>query len=194
VSGLAQFGAFVDIGVGRDGLVHISQLSENRVGKVEDVVKVGDPVSVRVLEVDSQSKRISLTMRLNDPPEPQEKQEPINTPLPRTGPASAPRFATVPAQRDDRRDAGRRRSGGRGSKPTGSSPQTLEVHTSEEPMDEEFEGNATLEDLLSKFGSSNRKDRRRRYDEETEDEEDRFAQRQRQRDAIRRTLQISDEE
>ena len=40
ISGIAPFGAFVDIGVGRDGLVHISELSENRVGKVEDVVKV----------------------------------------------------------------------------------------------------------------------------------------------------------
>jgi ribosomal protein S1 len=68
VSGLAPFGAFVDIGVGRDGLVHISELSEQRVGKVEDAVKPGDKVQVRVLEVDPQSKRISLTMRLEDRP------------------------------------------------------------------------------------------------------------------------------
>ncbi|NTU83656.1 MAG: S1 RNA-binding domain-containing protein, partial [Chloroflexales bacterium] len=67
VSGIAPFGAFVDIGVGRDGLVHISALSTSRVNKVEDVVKVGDRVQVKVIEVDQQSKRISLTMRLEDP-------------------------------------------------------------------------------------------------------------------------------
>src|SRR5262249_2416164 len=79
VSGLAPFGAFVDIGVGRDGLVHISELSENRVGKVEDAVKPGDKVRVRVLEVDPQSKRISLSMRLEDRPrEPVEEVSPAN--------------------------------------------------------------------------------------------------------------------
>ncbi|PJF45474.1 MAG: RNA-binding protein, partial [Candidatus Thermofonsia Clade 3 bacterium] len=60
------FGAFVDIGVGRDGLVHISALAPHRVAKVEDVVKVGDKVKVKVLGVDPQSKRISLTMRLEE--------------------------------------------------------------------------------------------------------------------------------
>ena len=55
ISGLAPFGAFVDIGVGRDGLVHISELSNTHVARVEDVVKVGDKVQVRVLDVDPQS-------------------------------------------------------------------------------------------------------------------------------------------
>ncbi|HEX9439757.1 MAG TPA: S1 RNA-binding domain-containing protein, partial [Roseiflexaceae bacterium] len=68
ISGLAPFGAFVDVGVGRDGLVHISELAEGRIEKVEDAVQVGDTVKVRVLEVDSQSKRISLSMRLEDRP------------------------------------------------------------------------------------------------------------------------------
>ena len=68
VSGLAPFGAFVDIGVGRDGLVHISELTEGRIEKVEDAVKVGDKVTVRVLEIDPGSKRISLTLRLEDRP------------------------------------------------------------------------------------------------------------------------------
>ncbi|HYF62955.1 MAG TPA: S1 RNA-binding domain-containing protein, partial [Herpetosiphonaceae bacterium] len=67
VSGIAPFGAFVDLGVGRDGLVHISELAEGRIGKVEDVVNVGDPVKVRVIEVDPSSKRISLSMRLEVP-------------------------------------------------------------------------------------------------------------------------------
>ncbi|MFB0545672.1 MAG: S1 RNA-binding domain-containing protein [Anaerolineae bacterium] len=57
------FGAFVDIGVRRDGLVHISELAPWRVDRVEDVVSVGDHVRVKVLEVDHQRKRISLSMK-----------------------------------------------------------------------------------------------------------------------------------
>jgi predicted RNA-binding protein with RPS1 domain len=56
------FGAFVDVGVGRDGLVHISALSKKPVNKVEDVVKEGDEVTVWVRRVDSQAGRIDLTM------------------------------------------------------------------------------------------------------------------------------------
>lgn len=56
------YGAFVDIGVGRDGLVHISRMAPNRVRKVSDVVKVGDKVSVWVQSVDPETGRIALTM------------------------------------------------------------------------------------------------------------------------------------
>jgi ribosomal protein S1 len=56
------FGAFVDIGVGRDGLVHISAMSRQPVNRVEDVVKEGDDVTVWVRRVDSQAGRIDLTM------------------------------------------------------------------------------------------------------------------------------------
>jgi ribosomal protein S1 len=56
------FGAFVDVGVGRDGLVHISALSKRPVNKVEDVVKEGDEVTVWVRRVDTQAGRIDLTM------------------------------------------------------------------------------------------------------------------------------------
>lgn len=56
------FGAFVDVGVGRDGLVHISALSKKPVNKVEDVVKEGDDVTVWVRRVDTQAGRIDLTM------------------------------------------------------------------------------------------------------------------------------------
>jgi small subunit ribosomal protein S1 len=61
------FGAFVDIGVGQDGLVHISQLQEGRVNRVVDVVSEGDEVTVWVQKVDPQQGRISLTMI--EPPE-----------------------------------------------------------------------------------------------------------------------------
>lgn len=56
------FGAFVDVGVGRDGLVHISSLGPKRVNKVEDVVKEGDTVTVWVRRVDSKAGRIDLSM------------------------------------------------------------------------------------------------------------------------------------
>ncbi len=56
------FGAFIDVGVGRDGLVHISALSKKPVNKVEDVVKEGDDVTVWVRRVDLQAGRIDLTM------------------------------------------------------------------------------------------------------------------------------------
>ena len=63
VRNVIDFGAFVDIGVHQDGLVHISQISDRFVKHPSDVVKVGDVVKVRVLNVDVPKKRISLTMR-----------------------------------------------------------------------------------------------------------------------------------
>src|SRR5690554_3051513 len=66
VTNVANFGAFVDIGVHQDGLVHISALSESFVKDPRDVVRVGQTVQVKVLEVDVARKRIGLTMRLND--------------------------------------------------------------------------------------------------------------------------------
>ena len=66
VTNVANFGAFVDIGVHQDGLVHISALAEKFVSDPRDVVRVGQMVKVRVQEVDIPRKRIALTMRLND--------------------------------------------------------------------------------------------------------------------------------
>jgi uncharacterized protein len=66
VTNVANFGAFVDIGVHQDGLVHISALAEKFVSDPRDVVRVGQTVKVRVQEVDVPRKRIALTMRLND--------------------------------------------------------------------------------------------------------------------------------
>ncbi|KAA3653720.1 MAG: RNA-binding transcriptional accessory protein [Proteobacteria bacterium] len=68
VTNVTNFGAFVDIGVHQDGLVHISALSERFVKDPRTVVKAGDVVPVKVLEVDLQRKRIALTMRLSDTP------------------------------------------------------------------------------------------------------------------------------
>jgi uncharacterized protein len=69
VTNVAAFGAFVDIGVHQDGLVHVSALSNTFVKDPRDVVKSGDVVKVRVVDVDEARKRISLTMRLEDKPD-----------------------------------------------------------------------------------------------------------------------------
>lgn len=86
VTNVAAFGAFVDIGVHQDGLVHISALSNTYVKDPHTVVKAGQVVKVKVLEVDEKRKRIALTMRLTD---------------------SAPQPGASPQQRGDRDDAKR---------------------------------------------------------------------------------------
>jgi uncharacterized protein len=83
VTNVAAFGAFVDIGVHQDGLVHISALSNTFVKDPHTVVKAGQVVKVKVLEVDEKRKRIALTMRLTD---------------------SAPQAGSKPEQRPDRND------------------------------------------------------------------------------------------
>nr|WP_315204510.1 Tex family protein [uncultured Albidiferax sp.] len=68
VSNVAAFGAFVDLGVHQDGLVHVSQLSHKFTTDAREVVKTGDIVKVRVVEVDVARKRIALSMKLGDAP------------------------------------------------------------------------------------------------------------------------------
>jgi len=65
VSNVAAFGAFVDLGVHQDGLIHVSQLSNRFVTDAREVVKTGDVVKVKVLEVDLNRQRISLSMKLD---------------------------------------------------------------------------------------------------------------------------------
>jgi len=80
VTNVANFGAFVDIGVHQDGLVHISALSNQFIKDPRTVVKAGQIVTVKVLEVDVPRKRISLTMRLEDKPSPsKDLSSPSNT-------------------------------------------------------------------------------------------------------------------
>ena len=66
VSNVAAFGAFVDIGVHQDGLVHISQMSRGYVANPHDIVRSGDIVRVRVVEVDAARRRISLSLLVED--------------------------------------------------------------------------------------------------------------------------------
>jgi len=81
VTNVTNFGAFVDVGVHQDGLVHISMLSNKFVKDPHEIVKAGEVVKVKVLEVDEKRKRIALTMRLEDQaarrePGAQQKREP----------------------------------------------------------------------------------------------------------------------
>tara|TARA_R110001583_G_scaffold12410_1_gene55133 strand:- start:165 stop:2576 length:2412 start_codon:yes stop_codon:yes gene_type:complete len=66
ISNVANFGAFVDIGVHQDGLVHISAITDKFISDPREIIKAGDIVKVKVVEVDAARKRISLTMRLDD--------------------------------------------------------------------------------------------------------------------------------
>ncbi|WP_154180480.1 Tex family protein [Vibrio furnissii] len=101
VSNVANFGAFVDIGVHQDGLVHISALTDRFVSDPRDVVKAGDIVKVKVMEVDVQRKRIALSMRLND--EPGQESRPARS--------SQPRQERAPRRRDEPTNAGGAMSG-----------------------------------------------------------------------------------
>jgi len=97
VSNVANFGAFVDIGVHQDGLVHVSALSDRYVKDPRDVVRVGQTVRVRVLEVDVARKRIALSMRKDEPAAARgpraEAPAPGGRPGPRGGRAERPAAA-----------------------------------------------------------------------------------------------------
>lgn len=102
ITNVTNFGAFVDIGVHQDGLVHISALSNTFIKDPREVVKAGDIVRVKVMEVDAQRKRIALTMRLDDVPE--EKTATSGEKAPRkarqyqnTQPAATPKSGTMAA-------------------------------------------------------------------------------------------------
>jgi len=107
VTNVANFGAFVDIGVHQDGLVHVSALADRFVKDPREVVKPGDIVKVKVLEVDLKRKRISLTLRLSDesvrkpaaqadrPLTPRDRQQ--MTAKPKPSPAAAPDNALAAA-------------------------------------------------------------------------------------------------
>lgn len=110
VTNVTNFGAFVDIGVHQDGLVHISALSHKFVDDPRKVVNPGDHVTVKVLKVDSVKNQISLTMKMDDAPE-----------------ASAPRGERRPEQRSEQkggyRPGGPRMPPGHGSGGGASRPQ-----------------------------------------------------------------------
>lgn len=110
VTNVAAFGAFVDVGVHQDGLVHVSALANRFVSDPREVVKSGQVVRVKVLEADPERKRISLTLRLDDDPAPSGGRDASGGPRPSGGrdasggrPGSgAPRLATGASGAGDR--------------------------------------------------------------------------------------------
>ena len=98
VTNVTNFGAFVDIGVHQDGLVHISQLADKFVKDPREVVSAGDRVSVRVLEVKLDKKQIALTMKSRSGSEPRRAARRRAAPVGRRPPAAArSRLATAAA-------------------------------------------------------------------------------------------------
>jgi len=104
VSNVAQFGAFVDLGVHQDGLVHVSQLANRFVADAREIVKTGDIVKVRVVEVDLARKRIALTMKLDAKPAPKadggfkpaaRSERVVQAAAPQAGSAMAEAFAKL---------------------------------------------------------------------------------------------------
>ncbi|MEZ5964937.1 MAG: Tex family protein [Planctomycetota bacterium] len=100
VTNVAQFGAFVDIGVHQDGLVHVSCLSRDYVSDPRTVVKAGQVVRVKVLSVDVQRQRIGLSMRLDDAPGQQGRGGRPRSEAAESG-GRGPRPAPPPPRRDD---------------------------------------------------------------------------------------------
>ena len=95
VSNVAAFGAFVDIGVHQDGLVHVSELSDRFVKDPREIVKVGQVVKVRVLDVDVPRNRISLTMKTQSRAEGQSKKARVQSSAPKEFSAMAQAFAKL---------------------------------------------------------------------------------------------------
>jgi uncharacterized protein len=111
VTNVAAFGAFVDVGVHSDGLVHVSAMSSSFVRDPREVVKPGDVVRVKVLGVDLARKRVSLTLRLDDEPGGGERRQPARQERRDRG---RPRRDARRRQPDrDRREPGRERGPGR---------------------------------------------------------------------------------
>jgi protein Tex len=119
VTNVAAFGAFVDVGVHQDGLVHVSAMSKTFVKDPREVVKPGDVVKVKVMEVDAARQRISLTLRLDDEVGPR---------APRTdepGPGQRGPGRRSEGQRGQgRQGEGSRGEGQRGQNPRGSGPRS----------------------------------------------------------------------
>jgi uncharacterized protein len=133
VTNVTNFGAFVDIGVHQDGLVHISMMSHKFIKDPRELVKAGDVVKVKVLEVDLQRRRIALTMKLDE--------------APARGRPDAPRGGSRP-------DGGRSGMPG-GSRPDGYRPgggpsRDFQRGAAKPPRDREPEGNGVMAEALAR--------------------------------------------
>lgn len=103
VTNVANFGAFVDIGVHQDGLVHISALADRFVKDPREVVKVGQVVKVKVLEVDLKRQRIALTLRLSEPATDTSNRQAASTQRPTSGQGQKAPQPNPPARRESQK-------------------------------------------------------------------------------------------
>ncbi len=153
VTNVAAFGAFVDVGVHQDGLVHVSAMSKQFVSEPSEVVKAGDVVRVKVMEIDEARKRISLTLRLDDEPgagkarpERGGERRAGGRPEPKGG---GPRGGGKPAPRgDDKRGGDKRGGDNRGAdKRGGGRPQRENAGSGGGGL-----GNSAMADALRRAG------------------------------------------
>ncbi|MDO9438810.1 Tex family protein [Hydrogenophaga sp.] len=112
VSNVAQFGAFIDLGVHQDGLVHVSQLAHKFVNDAREIVKTGEIVKVKVMEVDVARKRIGLSMKLGDAPS-------------RSGAGGGPRDNRFEPARGGPAQRGGRPGGGYTAPPAAAAPSAM---------------------------------------------------------------------
>jgi transcriptional accessory protein Tex/SPT6 len=174
VSGHSDFGVFVNIGVGRDGLVHNSEIPGD--AKPE----IGSAFKVRVLNVNAATNRISLSGYLDASERPATSERP-DRPARADRPARSER-ADRPARSERTNDGGRRERKNDNRQP--------EIYTTTSYQDETFEGDASLDDLLARFGGAKRdRGASRASDDASNDLRSALP-----RDVIRRTLNISDDE
>ena len=104
---LVDFGAFVDIGAQTDGLLHVSQLGQGRVGHPSDVLKVGEEIQVRILEVDADRRRISLSLRRDAPTQAPQREAPQREASRREAPRREAPRREAPRREASRREAPR---------------------------------------------------------------------------------------
>ncbi|MGP6172895.1 Tex family protein [Corynebacterium sp. A21] len=120
VTNVAAFGAFVDVGVHQDGLVHVSAMAEKFIADPHEVVRSGQVVKVKVMEVDAERKRIGLTLRLSDEPgAPAPKKQPRND-----APKKQPQQRVQPGSAG-RKSAGQKAGGQRGRQAGGDNSGSL---------------------------------------------------------------------
>ncbi len=165
VSNVTNFGAFVDVGIKRDGLVHLSELSHRRVADPRERVKVGDVVRVKVIEVDSERGRASFSMKALEPPpaaaprpprpardtrdtrDSRESKQRPSRPAPGGGRPSAPDQRRSGARRDERPPK-------HASPPPTPAKQPPRSDRAPKKPDPTKDKHYTVEDLLKRFKSS----------------------------------------
>ncbi|GAA2132107.1 Tex family protein [Arthrobacter humicola] len=149
VTNVAAFGAFVDVGVHQDGLVHVSALANRFVSDPREVVKSGQVVRVKVLEADPERKRISLTLRLDDEPAASGGSSPSSRGRAGNGPGTPKPDTSRPAQpRAGQPRSGQQQAGQQQGRPQQSQPQ----RSASQPRSTPSPVNTAMAEALRKAG------------------------------------------